>query len=58
MRVNSKKWLTFLHLEMSPLSNFKICRTTKPATIAFVVAIAGMMLPAIARKRKYIYINW
>ena len=39
---------TILHLSIRPASTLRPSMTTSPATIALVVAIAGMMFPAIA----------
>ena len=40
--------LTVLHLLNSPASTFKASMTISPAITALVVAMAGMMLPAMA----------
>jgi hypothetical protein len=44
--------ITVLHLWNSPLRMLKADITMSPATIAFVAAIAGIMLPAIANEDK------
>lgn len=43
--------LTVLQCCMSPWSTLRPSMTMRPAIMAFVVAIAGMMLPAIAEKQ-------
>ena len=42
--------LTVLHLSRCPDNTLSPSMTIKPAMTAFVVAIAGMMLPAMAVK--------
>ena len=44
--------LTVLHLSMFPVSIFRASMTMRAAMTAFVVAIAGMMFPAIAGNQK------
>ena len=47
--------LTVLQCCMSPWSTLRPSMTMRPAIMAFVVAIAGMMLPAIAEKKSRRY---
>ena len=50
--VFSKHVLTVLHLLKSPAKTFSASMTMSPAITALVVAMAGMMLPAMAAERK------
>ena len=43
--------LTVLHLSSFPLSMFRACITITPEIMAFVVAIAGIIFPAMAKER-------
>lgn len=44
--------LTVLHLASFPFKMFKACITITPEIIAFVVAIAGIIFPAMAKETK------
>ena len=50
--------LTVLQCCMSPWSTLRPSMTMRPAIMAFVVAIAGMMLPAIAEKFSWALNYW
>ena len=61
MPVIKREKLTVLHLLNSPPSIFMASMTIRPAMTAFVVAMAGIMFPAIAGEREKIdnmYINY
>jgi hypothetical protein len=45
---------TVLHSFSLFFKTFNACNTIRPATMAFVVAIAGIILPANAIKNKFI----
>ena len=46
------KQLTVLHLSNFPLRMLRACITITPEIIAFVVAMAGIIFPAMAKKKK------
>ena len=48
----SKMQLTVLHLASFPFKMFKACITITPEIIAFVVAMAGIIFPAMAKETK------
>ena len=43
--------LTVLHLSSFPRRMFRACITITPEIMAFVVAIAGIIFPAMAKER-------
>ena len=43
--------LTVLHLSSFPLRMFRACITITPEIMAFVVAIAGIIFPAMAKEK-------
>ena len=49
--------LTVLHLSNFPFRMFRACITITPEIMAFVVAIAGIIFPAIAKEKKKKYIS-
>jgi len=52
MLMISKMQLTVLHLASFPFKMFKACITITPEIIAFVVAMAGIIFPAMAKGTK------
>ena len=44
--------LTVLHLSNFPFRMFRACITITPEIMAFVVAIAGIIFPAMAKEKK------
>lgn len=52
MLMISEMQLTVLHLASFPFKMFKACITITPEIIAFVVAIAGIIFPAMAKETK------
>ena len=55
--VAQQSTLTVLHLWNSPFSTFSASITIRPAITALVVAIAGMMFPAMATKVFFLFMH-